>query len=322
MTVDAQFRLQLPVWNALPRDGQRVLQDIALWTSSAALENVIAMSGGSDVDLGSLQRIEQFAAQNWDFRAGRERDHPFAVDADILSAAVLENSVALGLADRERPLRTHYDVAILTGGMVRAGIVKPRFVSELVASGIGVDRVVFLGAHRRFSAEEAVLARKLGVEGNDEVDGMIAGMRREFHLEVDPDVVRSRGPIWPGSTGRWTWLDHSPLLEVVAAPSVDPARRRANTADTLRFWAAHHAKNVRTVLLITTPVYVPYQAATAVRTLGLEAGLAVDTVGVSLKANDLGQLTQQFTIRHHLQELRAAVHGMSKLENAIRSLPL
>ncbi|MCW5945392.1 MAG: hypothetical protein KIT06_06420, partial [Cryobacterium sp.] len=72
------------------------------------------------------------------------------------------------------------------------------------------------------------------------------------------------------------------------------------------------------VLVITTPVYVPYQGAVAVEVFGIESGMSVETVAVSGTANDLGPLTQVFLAQHVLQELRSAIHGFSGLYKTLQ----
>ena len=313
-------RLTLPSWRGKPDDAVRVMADVDSWGSSEALVELVRAFGGAGRDAADLAALDVFASSHWDFRAGRERDQAAATHlTDAQCALILEHADSLGLANRDVPGSQHYDVAILTGGMVRAAIVKPRAVNELRARGVVIDRVVFLGAHRPFSADEKVLAKALGVSGDDEVDGMIHGVRRGFSVGDGAAVDRSPEPAGPASWGRWAWGHAAAAVEVVAAASAAPAHRRANTADTFRFWADRFADDALSVLVITTPVYVPYQGAVAVETLGIERGFVVETVGVSVTASDLGELTQPFTARHHLQELRSAIHGMASLKRALQS---
>ena len=313
-------RLTLASWRGRVDDVARVMADVDAWGSSEALIELVREFGGAGRDAANLEALDVFASLHWDFRAGRERDQAAAPHlTDAQCALILEHADSLGLKNRDVPDSRHYDVAILTGGMVRAAIVKPRAVNELRAGGIVIDHVVFLGAHRRFSTDEDALAKALGVSGDDEVDGMICGVRLGFSLGDGPAVDRSPEPVGPASWGRWAWGPAGGGVEVIAAASADPARRRANTADTFRFWADRFADAARSVLVITTPIYVPYQGAVAVETLGIERGFVVETVGVSVAAHDLGDLTQPFDARHHLQELRSAIHGMASLRRALQS---
>lgn len=313
-------QLTLPMWRSAADDVERVSSDIDAWAQSSALAEIVCAFGGTSADYHDLVALEAFSSRHWDFRAGRERDQ--VVERGITNVQrdlVLKGAAVLGLAGRENPHRTHYDAVLLTGGMVRAGIVKPRFVVELNCRGVSFDRVVFLGARRNFSGEEQTLARALGVDGTDEVEGMLEGVRRSFAVSNAPYIEHSTAPAGSASWGRWRWAHPKPIVEVIAAPSSQPEIRRANTADTFRFWAEQFVDGARSVLVVTTPVYVPYQAAVAVETLGVEAGISVETVGVSVSANDLGEFTQLFTAHHHLQELRSAIRGLASLEQTLRS---
>jgi hypothetical protein len=308
----------LPVWRGLSDDSQRTVAEIDLWASSEAIARLISAFGGNSGELSEapfLDWLELFAARHWDFRRGRERN---LAEAGELTGSqerlILALAPELGLAGVERPMHGRYDVILLTGGMVRAGIVKPRYAAELLAGGLVADHVVFLGAFRPFAGDETRLARELGVDGDNEFSAMVCGMERAFGPLGDPVVTESLADDPNASWRESVWLSPIARLSVVAAPSSDPQRRRANSIDTYRFWAQHRRGALEhSVLQVTTPIYVPYQAAAAVETLGVEFGLPVETVGVSAAASDLGALSQPFLASHHLQELRAAIGAMRSL---------
>jgi hypothetical protein len=319
--------VDLPRWDALPGDRERCVAAIDAWADallgSGALE---AFDGGQAGSLRSagltggllLDALDRFASEHWDFRGGRERN--LAADPALSAAqehAIDAVSSVLGLDGTSPPSREAYDAVVMTGGMVRAGIVKPRYLRELHDLGLDWREGVFLGGFRRFAGDEFDLARALGVAGDDEFDAMSTGMRRAFGLG-DPTRVETSGPGRRAEDWREEcWEQGDRTLRVVAAPSSEPAIRRANTIDTYRFWAARAGEGIRSVLVITTPVYVPYQGAGAIEVLGLEFGLAVETVAVSARASDLGENSQAFLPRHRAQELRSAVHGMRGLRHRL-----
>lgn len=299
----------LPAWRGAPRDRARIVRTIDAWASSDAMSRVVR-AGGSDVaDRTGNDLLAALDAHSvrWDARRGRERDATIAEPDPVLASTVLEAAVELGLAGRERPQRTDHDAVVMTGGMVRAGLVKPRAVRELLAHGVRTREVVFLGGMRRFSDAERGIAYALHVDGDDEWDAMCVGLARAFDLRPADavDGVDARG----GRTRAWT--GDGPAFRIVAAP-VSKTGRRADTAATFHHWAAT-APTASSVLVVTTPVYVPYQAAVATAVLGLEHGHPVETVGTSAEASDLGAHTQPFGAAHHLQELRAAVQAMRRL---------
>ncbi|MBK4346523.1 hypothetical protein [Lacisediminihabitans changchengi] len=225
---------------------------------------------------------------------------------------------ALGLADQDVPALRQYDTVLMTGGMVRADLVKPRHVSALLDEGLDARRIVFLGGFRPFAGDEAELARAIGIDANDEFGAMVAGMKAAFGPLGEAVVAGVEESTPFGSWRELRWSRGAMEFVVLAAPSSVPESRRADTADTYRFWAEQRrAPGERNALMVTTPIYVPYQGAAAVQELGLAHGLAVQTVGTSAAANDLGEFSQVFTAAHHLQELRSAIRGMRSLRAAL-----
>lgn len=310
-------------------DASQALAAIDAFAANPALAALVTACGGSPPSSVLLNYLDDFAAANWDFRGGRERNlAPVATISESIAKSVksLAPQLGQGWFDAQRDLGqqpAHFDAIVMTGGMVRAGLVKPRFVHELLAGGVTADEVVFLGAFRQFQGDEAELARALGVDGDNETDAMMAGMLKHFAPTETIAVVGADGAE-PGSNGswqEWSWQRDGIRFSVVAAESSDAPNRRANTADTYRFWAQHRRPaRLKSVLLVTTPVYVPYQAAVGVEIFGLEFGLAVSTVGTSEVANDLGEHTQRFEAQHHLQELRAALSALRRLREKLAQL--
>lgn len=332
--------IDLPVWPATAgaapseaaAEATRCLAQVDAWAEAlrdhaviAEFSEVAARSIRTQRGAELLDALESFSAQHWDFRRGRERNLAERPEFSSTQVAAIDDAAGeLGLMGTPQPRHERYDAIIMTGGMVRAGIVKPRFARELHEGGLGWQEVVFLGGFRSFAGDELAVAPALGVTGDNEFDAMAAGMRLAFGLG-EPDSVLSsagegidRAADAVGNDGwredSWSWRGHT--LRVVAAPSADPKKRRANTADTYRFWASR-ATGIRSVLVVTTPVYVPYQGAAAIEVLGLECGLSVETVAVSASASDLGEYSQAFRTQHRAQELRSAVHGMRSLRSRL-----
>ncbi|MBX3079169.1 MAG: hypothetical protein KF739_05880 [Cryobacterium sp.] len=320
--------VQLPRWDGRLGDARRCLALVDSWADALLATGIVeAFSPAEGARIARLNgaelfaQLDDFAAKFWDFRHGRERN--LAVVPEFSSRqdqTIARAAAALGLDGTPPPSRARYDAVILTGGMVRAGIVKPRYLRELFDAGLEWREGVFLGAFRTFAGDEVALGAALGVAGNDEFDAMVAGMRRAFDLGA-PDRVEGSDEAGSARRGAsawraesWTMNDRN--LRVIAAPSSDPEHRRANTVDTYRYWA-NRADSIQSVLVITTPVYVPYQAAGAIEVLGLEFGFSVETVAVSHTASDLGRHTQLFLPRHQVQELRSAVHGFRQLRRQL-----
>lgn len=324
-------RLALPVWSGLAGDAERACAAIDGWASSAALAELVLAAGGPPVDLHGvgvhgadlLGWLDRFSADRWDFRGGAERNLAprVAVPAD-LERLVFASAATLGLAGPYPLLRNGYDTVLMTGGMIRAGLVKPRFANELLDSGVRVSNVVFLGGFRPFAGDELELAPRIGVAGDNEFDAMVRGMELAFGPLGAPSVSGEETGRGNDGWRVWSWNVRGIALRVVAAPSSEPATRRANTPDTFRFWVERvRQPEENSVLVVTAPPYVPYQGAGAVEILGLEHGMTVETVGTSDTANDLGPYSQRFLAQNYLQELRAAIGALRKLRVRLTTMP-
>lgn len=311
-------RLVLPTWNCVADDAEQARNAIDAWASSAALAELVrAFCGDSEGLRGAalLSWLDEFSAAQWDFRAGAERNLARRVVLPgRVERVVSASAAALGLAGPYPPLRSSYDTILMTGGMVRAGIVKPRFARALLESGVTASTITFLGGFRPFGGDEIELAPLLGIDGDNEFDAMMGGMELAFGPLGEPTVSGSETGCGNDSWRVCSWNARGVTLRVIAAPSSEPTERRANTPDTYRFWAERvRQESEKSVLVVTTPIYVPYQNAGAVEMLGLEQGITVETVGTSDIANDLGEYSQCFLAQNHLQELRAAIGALRRL---------
>ncbi len=320
--------IELPRWDALPGDEARCLTQVDQWALRLRDCGVIAefsepcahsVRGLHGAEL--LDGLDRFAAEHWDFRGGRERNMAAGPAFSAAQVSALDAAAGdLGLMGTMPPRHRHYDAVIMTGGMVRAGIVKPRYLRELSEQGLEWDEGIFLGGFRSFGGDEVKLAPLLGVRGNNEFDSMTVGMRQAFDLGAPNsaegfDTATGQQPqVADWREEVWGWRERT--IRVIAAPSSEPEIRRANTVDTYRFWASR-ASDIRSVLVVTTPIYVPYQGAGAIEILGTECGFSVETVAVSPSASDLGEHSQSFLPHHRAQEFRSAIHGMRNLRSTL-----
>lgn len=314
--------LELPQWTGGTHDVRDNLIAVERWAYSGAMRALVAAFGGAIADEmqtdALLDYLDDFSAEHWDFRRGKERNLAEPVQfTEELDAVIFDCAAQLGLA-QVPPRHEHYDTVVMTGGMVRAGIAKPRYVRMLLDDGLRVDNVVFLGGFRPFAGDEHAVAAGLGVEGDNEFDAMVAGLHRAFGPLGEPTVEELVAESQNASWRELSWQAAGLRVSAVAAPSSIPGARRANTVDTYRFWAeSRREASEQSVLVVTAPVYVPYQGAGAVEVLGLEYGLGVETVGISRRTGHLGSFAQEYEARHHLQEIRSAIRGMRSLRAAL-----
>lgn len=317
--------VELPQWDTdlAPHDRQsQMLSQLDAWIHTAALYELASCWGSEPPMQASTETLfswyDDYSAEHWDFRAGLERNQaPKPSLAKRQEAAARKAADAVGLLRARPPRRTQYDFALILGGLVRACITRPRYTAELIDSGLVVGQVLALGGFRPLRGDEVALALELGVAADNEFEAMVAGMSKAFDTVEAPRIESST----QGKAGNADWaVAHydQDSMQVIAAPSRDPQQRRSNTADTFAWWAdrTHHLEG-RHVLLITNPIYVPYQGAAAIENLGMPYDVTVETVGISAAAADLGRRTQSFDPTNYLQEIRSAIRGYRSLLKAV-----
>ncbi|SDS39514.1 hypothetical protein SAMN04489716_0693 [Actinoplanes derwentensis] len=280
---------------------------------------LVAAFGGVLPDLATgplLEWLDEFSALHWDFRNGAERFEARDWDgAPELNALVLDSARALGLVVPRAPARDGYDHLLVLGGLTAACLQRTAYAALVIAGGLTVGEVAALGSFRPLNPAE--LAR-LGADGDRyEVDALDLGVREAFGLATPSTRRGSEGPPAPES---WRHDTYEPAgrtpVHVLAAPA---SGHRANTADTYEFWADRlRVQPGSTVLIVTTPIYVPFQHGDAVRILSGIAGCHVETVGLDQDRLAPGMRGEPFSPGRHLQEIRSAIRSMHRLYESAR----
>lgn len=319
----------------VPADSLR--ESIRRWVNAPPLRQLVAEFGGRlpELDIGEqLAWLDRFSAAHWDFRnrgeSSVERDAVIADSSLSSRAAVIEAAAAaLGLAVPLPPPRRRYTHLLVLGGLARACLVRTAFAAQLLRSGaVATGEVAALGSFRPLGTQPAVagqvpeqqLLDELGFPGcRYEVDAMDAGVRAAFGFTAPDQQDRSAGEVTNRS---WSVLSYRapgrPPVHVLAAPSSQPAVRRATTPDSYHFWAQRVALSPQDrVLVVTTPIYVPFQHCDAIRALGLPYGCGVDTVGFDPALVTEALLAQTFGPDRYLQEVRSAIRSMRDLLGAL-----
>ena len=320
----------MPLPQAVALDGGVSVDGIAGWIGSPPLRGLVAHFGGRwpSGDLGAvLAGLDDFSARCWDFRAGRERPEAREPNLDPATARLVHRCAdALGLVRSRPPTRTRYAHLVVLGGLAHACLRRVAYAAHLLGTGVGVaGEVAVLGSFRPLSEVERRSLAEAGVTGCDtEVDALDAAVRRTFAVSA-PETDHGLDADHPHHS--WSSRTYRPAgrtpVRVLAAPSSEPERRRAHTADTQRFWA-EHARLARAdeVLLVTAPIYVPFQHCDALRTLALPYRCEVDTVGVDPTLPDLTRLPEPtLTPGRYLQEIRSAIRSMRALHTAVGTPP-
>jgi hypothetical protein len=294
------------------------------WIASEPMRALVSAYGSvlPDASAGDLLAwLDAFSGEHWDFRrkGGVERDQVRAPSFDAeATELILAAATALRLVEPARPPSSDYDHLLVLGGLGRACLQRTQYAAELVLSGaVAVPELAALGSFRPLNAAETELPELAG-EGY-EVDAMDAGVRIGFSLPEAGTREVSEGEVthssWEVRTHRGPGL---PEIHVLAAPSSEPATRRANTPDTYEFWARRvHLSATDRILVVTSPIYVPFQHSDAIRMLGLRYGCGIDTIGFDPARVSVPLAPGATNPDRYLQEIRSGILSMRRLHDAL-----
>lgn len=315
-------RITLPTFGS-DDSGATVLRDVERWITSKPLRRLVEAYGGdpgdnTDVDK-QLEHLLEFSAAHWDFRGGRERNE--AVEPDIpadTGELITRCAFELGLSGNTWPRWKDYDHVIVLGGLARTCLARTRHAAELLRRGITAAEVTGIGGFRRLTPGELENASELSLSAcRYEVDALTAGLRRAFDVKDSGDTETAGDPVTdPNRSWSVTTLASTDRvrLRAIAGPSSRPEMRRADTADTIGFWSAHVASPYdKRVLVVTSPIYVPFQHCDAIRMIGLPFGSRVDTVGLRPEWLPSVLRPEPANPARYLQEIRSTLWSMRRL---------
>lgn len=305
---------------ALAPDATAITADIRRWVTSPALSELVAAFDGP-VGAG-LADLVAWSAAHWDFRAGKERN---LVDPDMivggLEDLVLTSATQLGMVEPQPPTFESYDFVLMLGGLIRACLWRPEFAAALIDKGLRPGAVAAISGFRDLNGAELDLLPHFGVVGLvQEHQVMEHALRTSFGVgqmvdETPLDLAEQpnlRKVVKAGASRSGM------PVKLVVAPSGDPSRR-ANTPDGYRFWATEiaHLRPGQRVLMVTSPIYVPFQHTDAVRILGLPYGCVLETVGIDSHMVDERGQPQVFRAVNYLQELNSMLRSLAALSASL-----
>ena len=307
----------------------KVKDYISQWVFSASLEKLVAAFGGTVGSEESLEdRLKRLAAfsKRWDYRRQKDahdsqtgENARWMIKADLSGEQkrlVKEAAKELGLIGKQIPKENKFDYVLVLGGARMSCLYRTRYARELCEKhGIQAGEIICLTGMRPLSETERAAADTYAPSAETEYDLMQAAVKQTFgelpelsRKEHREDTNRSHAVVRYGGTQR---------ISIMAAPSLEPDKRRANTADTLLYFAK--CQNIGTdkkILMITSQIYVPYQQMEAWRVIGILQGHYVETVGFPAEwSAGLPGLQEP---ENYLQEIRSALLAMDKTMQEIQ----
>jgi hypothetical protein len=297
-------------------------EQIRAWASSEPMRALVTAYGSAmpEVRTGELLSwLEDFSTRHWDFRGGRERHLARAEElTPEVTELVTAAATALQLVTPAPPAHRAYDHALVLGGLQRACLQRTEYAARLINKGdVSFPRLAALGSFRPLTdADRQVPGPD---DGRYEVDAMDAGVRAGFDFAGPADHESSPGEVTTSSWSVTTYRSPGVVeAQVLAAPSGEPATRRANTADTYEFWARRaRLRATDRILVITSPIYVPFQHADAIRMLALRYRCGIETIGFDPEQATLAMAPGASGPDRYLQEIRSGIRSMRQLHTGL-----
>ncbi len=319
-----------------PLEGKRIEHiyiSIDRWLRSPAL-SALVKSFGSDIpshlnttDLGAW--LLDFSEQ-WDFRKLQQEatakdtgeasrwlvnDSAFTeTQRDIIKESARE----LGLIGIEAPSKNTYDFLWVLGGARLSNRLRPRLAVHLVTEhGLHFGMIALLSSARKVSETEREATDTYAPHTKTEFDLINRGAELEFNIpssfiEERNDDAANTNKSW--IIRRYDKIGSLPPIMSMCAPSSEPEKRRANSADTYEFFFEHvQVPPGSSFLLITSQIYVPYQQLEAIRTVALKHNVVVETVGFPLEWS--GNLQGMLGASNYLQEIRSTIQSANRFFN-------
>lgn len=299
---------------AFPADGHGLHAAIDGWVRSPPIAALVSEFGGALPQsvslLELLTTLEDFSSQ-WDNRRGAERNFARRIALGrAKEELVLEVAIALGLGCATLPKHGHFDHIVILGGLAPACFARCEGAADFVRrSKAQPQAITALGALRPLGdSEEASVGDLLEMDPADEFAALDTGLRLAFNLDPALEERWQRGRIR-------SYLDSRGIpIRVVAAPTERAAATRANTADTMDWFAKRIAqlRGGERILLVTTSLYVPYQHVEGLRMLGLPYQAEIEMYGVH--PNDMDRrFAPDIQPHHYLQEIRSTIRALGSL---------
>ncbi len=264
---------------------REVLRRAGEWLYSDALTDLMRMFGGETERSGDLcadaERIRAFAEGKWNYRRGRERWTVGNEMFDEDRARILRACRELGLIGKTEPV-AEPDFVLPLGGFRATNRERPLMARETIDRyGWTGKTVAALSGMRPLDLErEGEALAAFAPDAETEYGAISAGLEKAFGVRAyeerlfSSDSVNSRAAI-----RRYADAYRGNEIWSLAAPSLEPETRRANSFDTFAYFLEKFpVRRGSRLLMITNCVYVPYQEMKFMD-LALEGGFEVDGIG-------------------------------------------
>lgn len=306
-----------------------VFDKIKGWISTPELQELIFSFGGNFRSNGTLvEQIKELLvfSDAWDFRNQQKNDSHnmekarWTIENNQLNEKqkhlTLNASKNLGLIGCSVPSQKKYDYVLVLGGARMSCLFRMQYAKEICDQYDDLaNSIVGLAGMREVMESERNATDTYAPNAKTEFDLMKSALKKVFgSLKIKEKQERF------SKNSNESWSLHGYFYDIpvilLAAPSGEPEKRRANTADTFTFFRERlNVEMGKNILLITSQIYVPYQQLEAIRMLGLPYGHSLETIGFPNEWLDSMQELQN--PENYLQEIRSVIQSASRLLDGI-----
>ena len=307
-----------------------VQREIERWITSIELQKIVKAFHGQIPKEDNIKKLAYWLlkfSDNWDYRR-KQREAKDSKTGETARWMLNNNTISneqedivfsnierLGLKGISEPRMDQYDYIIALGGARMSCMLRPRFSWELLQKKLRAPKaVVMLSGMRRVADSERIATDTYAPNAETEYDLINAGVEAVFNLEKEyvEERYHSLNPNREWAIRRYETTQYNYEILSISGPSLQPEMRRANSADTFRFFAEKQKIGQESkVLLVTSQIYVPYQQMEAIRTWALPNNVYVESVGFPLEWNDINQ-QGMMTATNYLQEIRSTIQAINR----------
>lgn len=312
-----------------------LIEHIKNWVYSPELEKIIhAFNGCFPSTLSTLHDHAKWLltfSERWDYRSLQKQAHDKQTgenarwqisSSDITASqkkALLAGIYPLGLIGTEMPSEKEFDYIIALGGARFSCLYRPKYVHDLIYSyGIKTKAVVLLSGMRPISDSERIATDTYAPHANTEYELINAGAEQTFNLSKNykEEIYQNENPNKGWAVRTYDIISGMIPVYSVSGPSSEPEKRRANSADTYKFFLdRYNVHRGQKLLLVTSQIYVPYQQLEALRTLALPRGLYIETVGFPVEW--ASKMQGMMEPANYLQEIRSTIQAVNRYLDAV-----
>lgn len=304
---------------------ERFPEAIEQWMYSEELCRLVCAFHGTfpeKLSVGDMAKWLLEFSSRWDYRGMQRQTHDEKTGenarwqvhsseiTDAQKQVVSEVIGPLGLVGVQEPAEKEFDYILALGGARFSCLYRPRYIRELLrGQEVRAEEIILLSGMRPVGDTERLATDTYAAGAETEFDLMNAGAEQVFHLKKNYHEERyyneNRNMEW--ALRRYDVENGIPVVSM-SGPSSEPEKRRANSADTYRFFMERYRMEPgRKLLLVTSQIYVPYQQIEAVR---MFSEMYVETVGFPTEWSS--GLQGMMEPANYLQEIRSAVQAINR----------